>query len=135
MTQANVTFVQSMYAAFSRGDIDTVIQACTPDIEWKSGGRKEDFPSFGVHKGPAEVRDFFRTVAELLEFSEFSPQEFYADRDTVVVLGRYDATLRKNGNRAGSEWCHAFTFRGGKVEKFREFTDTAAFKSAYCGTK
>ena len=133
MSEANITFVQSMYAAFSRGDIETIIRACAPDVEWKSGGRKEDFPAFGVRKGGAEVRDFFRTVAEHLEFSEFSPQEFYADRDKVFVMGHYTATVRKNGNRAGSEWCHVFSFRGGKVEKFHEFLDTATFKRAYHG--
>ena|SRR5690348_2088053 len=133
MSQANVTFVQSMYAAFSRGDIETIIQACTPDIEWHSGGRKEDYPAFGLRKGAAEVRDFFRTVAGQLEFSEFLPQEFYCDRDKVFVLGQYTAAMRKNGDRVSSDWCHVFTFRGGKVEKFREFTDTAAFKTAYQG--
>jgi ketosteroid isomerase-like protein len=134
MSHTNITFVQGMYAAFSRGDIDTIVQGCTPDIDWKSGGRKEDFPSFGPRKGAAEVRDFFRTIAAELEFSEFSPQEFYADRDKVFVLGRYAATMKKNGNRAGSDWCHVFTFRGGKVEKFHEFADTATFKAAYYGT-
>ena len=133
MSEANITFVQGMYAAFSRGDIDTIVQGCTPEIDWKSGGRKEDFPSFGPRKGAAGVRDFFRSVAEQLEFSEFSPQEFYADRDKVFVLGHYAGTMKKNGNRFSSDWCHGFTFRGGKVEKFREFTDTANIRAAYHG--
>jgi hypothetical protein len=34
------------------------------------------------------VRDFFRAVSDTLEFKEFSPREFYADRDKVFVLGR-----------------------------------------------
>jgi ketosteroid isomerase-like protein len=133
MSQTNITFVQAMYAAFSRGDVDAIVQGCTPDIDWKSGGGKEDFPSFGPRKGAAEVRGFFHTVAEQLDFSEFSPQEFYADRDKVFVLGQYAAAMKKNGNRISAEWCHVFTFRDGKVEKFREFTDTAKIRAAYYG--
>jgi ketosteroid isomerase-like protein len=133
MSQANITFVQAMYAAFSRGDVDTIVQGCTEDIDWKSGGRKEDFPAFGTRNGAAGVRDFFRSVAEQLEFSEFSPQEFYADRDKVFVLGHYVGTMKKSRNRFRSEWCHVFTFRGGKVEKFHEFTDTATVRAAFHG--
>ena len=133
MSQANITFVQAMYAAFSRGDVEKIVQGCTPDIVWRSGGGKEDFPGFGPRNGAAGVRDFFRSVAEQLEFSEFLPQEFYADRDAVFVPGHYAGKMRTTGNRFGSEWCHVFTFRGGKAEKFREFTDTANIRAAYHG--
>jgi ketosteroid isomerase-like protein len=133
MSQANIATVQNLYAAFSRGDIDTIIDACLPDVEWESGGRKEDFPVFGARKGKAEVQDFFRIVAETQDFDEFSPRDFYADRDKVFVLGRYALTLKKNGQKAASDWIHVLTFRGGKVASFREFTDTATFAQAYRG--
>jgi len=133
MSEANIATVQSLYAAFGRGDIDTVIAGCLPDVNWTSGGRKEDYPPFGARKGIAAVRDFFRSVGEVQDFSEFSPREFYADRDKVFVLGRYTMTVKKTGQQITSEWVHIFTFRGGKVSEFREFTDTAAFAAAYKG--
>jgi hypothetical protein len=52
MSNANVTTVQSMYAAFGKGDIATIIAGVTPDIDWHSGGRISDFPAFGPRKGP-----------------------------------------------------------------------------------
>jgi ketosteroid isomerase-like protein len=133
MSQANIATVQSMYAAFGRGDIDTIVNGCTPDVMWTSGGREGDFPAFGTFKGQDRVRDFFRAVSDTQEFNEFSPQEFYADRDKVFVLGRYAMTMKRNGRAAASEWVHIFTFRGGKVAEFREFTDTSAFVAAYRG--
>jgi len=35
--------------------------------------------------------------------------------------------------RASSDWCHIFTFRDGKVAKFREFLDTAQAAEAFRG--
>jgi ketosteroid isomerase-like protein len=131
MSQANIAIVQSLYAAFGRGDIGAILEGCTPDVEWQSGGQKGDFPVFGPRKGIAEVQEFFRTVSESHEFQEFSPREFYADRDKVFVLGHYALTMKRNGRQAASDWVHVFTFRGGRVEKFREFTDTAAFIDAF----
>ena len=101
MSNANVTIVQSMYAAFGKGDIATIIAAVTPDIDWHSGGRVSDFPTFGPRKGPKEVGEFFKTVADNNDFSEFSPREFYADGDKVFVLGHYahDAQEERQENR------------------------------------
>ena len=133
MSEANIATVQSLYAAFGRGDVDTIVSGCLPDVSWASGGRKEDYPPFGARKGTDAVRDFFRSVAEVQDFNEFSPREFYADRDKVFVLGRYEMTVRKSRQKVASEWVHVFTFRAGRVSEFREFTDTAAFAAAYRG--
>ena len=133
MSEANIATVQNLYAAFGRGDVDTIVSGCLPDVSWASGGRKEDYPPFGARKGTDAVRDFFRSVAEVQDFNEFSPREFYADRDKVFVLGRYEMTVRKSRQKVASEWVHVFTFRAGRVSEFREFTDTAAFAAAYRG--
>jgi uncharacterized protein len=133
MSQANIAAVQDLYAAFGRGDIATILDACTPDIAWVVSGQKEDFPLFGTRKGKAEVQDFFRLLSETQDFDEFTPRDFYGDRDKVFALGRYAMTLKKNGRKASSEWIHIFTFRGGKVAGFQEFTDTATFAGAYRG--
>jgi len=133
MSNANVATIQSMYAAFGRGDVATIMAAVTPDIDWHCVGRPSDFPTFGLRKGPKEVGEFFKIVAEHNNFTEFSPREFYADGDKVIVLGFYAITLKKNGKAIASDWCHVFTFRDGKVAKFQEFLDTAAAAEAFRG--
>jgi ketosteroid isomerase-like protein len=133
MTQANIATVQSMYAAFGKGDIASIINRLTQDVQWHSGGRSSDFPAFGPRKGPKEVQAFFQIVAENDDFSHFSPREFYSAGDKVFVLGDYAMTLKKSGKTFESDWIHIFTFRDGKVSQFREFTDTAKFVEAYRG--
>jgi uncharacterized protein len=131
MSQANVALVQSAYAAYARGDIPAVLGVLTPDVEWHSTGRPEDFPALGPRKGLAAVQDFFNTVGQHIQFSEFSPQDFYCDRDKVFVLGHYAMTVKKTGRKLASDWVHIFSFRGGRVAQFREFLDTAKLASAF----
>lgn len=133
MSSANIALVQSLYAAFGRGDIDAIVAASAPNIRWEVVGRKEDYPILGVWNGSKEVRSFFRTVAEAQETVAFSPREFHAAGALVFALGHYAWKLRKNGNPVDTDWIHVFTVDNGKVTQFREFTDTAQFAKAYRG--
>lgn len=131
MKNPNIALVQGLYAAFLEGRVDTIVSALAPDVDWQSVGRSQDYPTLGPRKGAGEVRDFFRQVAELEEFSEFSPREFYGEGDRVFVLGHYAGKVKKTGRGFASEWAHVFTIRGGKVTRFREHTDTAQLAAAY----
>jgi ketosteroid isomerase-like protein len=129
----NVALARSLYGAFGKGDIPTIIAALTPDVEWEAVGRTSDFPTFGPRKGPAAVQEFFSQVGAHLAFSDFSPKEFYPIGDKVFVLGSYAMTVKKTGKKMDSDWVHIFTFAGGKVKAFREFLDTAKAAEAYRG--
>ena len=70
-----IALVKSLYAAFGKGDVATIIGAMTPDASWESTGRRSDFPTYGMFKGQAGVQEFFAGVGGNLTFSEFSPKE------------------------------------------------------------
>jgi ketosteroid isomerase-like protein len=131
MSAANIAFIQSLYAAFGRGDINTVIAGVAADVDWTVNGRRKDYPMLGNWKGQDGVQKFFEGVAEHEEVVEFSPREFFAADDRVCVLGHYAWKIRKTGRSVASDWAHIFTVRNGKVVKFREFNDTAQFAEAY----
>jgi len=131
MSQANISFVQSLYAAFGRGEIATIIGALAPDVVWTVNGDGKVYPLMGTWKGPKAVEDFFRGVGEYEEFSDFSPREFHSTEDRVFVLGHYAGKIKTTGGAFKSDWIHVFTVRGGKVVSFREFNDSHAFISAY----
>src|SRR5262245_51547906 len=133
MAAANIALVQSLYAAFGRGDIGTIVAAATPDVVWGLDGRPSDIPMLGHHKGQSGVQDFFRLIDETHQITEFTPEEFYADRDKVFALGTYGWTMRKSGRKGKTEWLHVFTIRDGKVSGFRSLNDTALLAEAYRG--
>lgn len=130
MRDANIAFVQSLYAAFQRGDIGAIASAAVPDTVWQVHGRPKDHPSIGTYEGPHGVQKFFATVAETEDVSAFAPRDFYAAGDKVFVRGSYAWTMRKTGKPVSCEWLHMMTVRDGKLLRFEEFTDTAQFAEA-----
>ena len=130
MSNANVTLVQSLYAAFGRGDIATIVNAMAGDVVWTVHGRPKDHPAMGTHKTPAGVQKFFGIIADTQTATDFSPREFHTSGDKVFVLGHYSWTFKKTGKNVSMEWVHIFTIKGGKVVQFDEFTDTAQFAEA-----
>ncbi len=130
MSDANVKLVKDFYAAFGRDDIASVIAALTPDVEWGGNGRAKDYPLFGMRKGHAAVQKFFQELTELEDIREFTPREFLANGDKVVVLGNYKGKIRKTGRPFSTDWAHVFTMRDGKVARFVDYLDTAQFVEA-----
>jgi ketosteroid isomerase-like protein len=49
----------------------------------------------------------------------------------VAVVGSYRGNVTATGQKYDSEWVMVFTFRDGRVARFREFTDSAQLMRAY----
>ena len=133
MANSDVSLIQSLYAAFGRGEIAKIIAALAPDVTWEVVGRSSDHPLLGKRRGPAAVQEFFDTLAKIQEPTDFSPQEFHVAGDKVFVFGHYGWKFRNTGRTVETDWIHVFTVKDGKVVQFREFTDTAKFAEAYRG--
>jgi ketosteroid isomerase-like protein len=125
--QANVQVVQAAYVAFTRGDIQSILNTLSDDVEWIEPPVE---PLGGTYRGREGVAKFFQKVSETSDFSSFEPREFVAQGDRVVALGHYSATVRATGRVYGCDWAMVFTFTNGKISRFQEFTDTAAYAAA-----
>jgi len=134
-TNANIALVQSYYGMFARGDIAAIIDNCTTDVVWESVGERSVFPLLGRWEGKAGVGAFFAKLAEIEDFSEFTPKDFYASGDKVFVLGHYALTVKRSGRSAEMDWIHVFTLRDGMCAGFRENTDTAKLAAAWGGVE
>jgi ketosteroid isomerase-like protein len=132
--QQNIQTIKDAYAAFARGDIQSVLSVLTDDVEWETQGAAP-IPYAGVFLGKDGVTQFFRILADSDDAQVFEPRRFFADGDMVVVLGRYAARVKKTGRTAEADWVHAFTFRDGKVAKYCEYYDTAKYAQAYVPAK
>lgn len=132
--QENVRVVQEAYAAFKRGDIPSVLDACTDDVDWFLPGLPDIILVAGQRRGREQVGQFFAAINEHQEVQQFDPQEFIAQGDKVVVLGHYQWRIKTTGRPFESDWVHVFTLRDGKIAKFREYYDTAAGVEAYRAT-
>jgi len=127
----NTKVVQDAYAAFGRGDTQTLLGYLADDVVWNGVyGAGPHVPTAGERRGRAAVGEFFKQVAENVNFSRFEPREFIATGDKVVALGHYTATtpIKKSFD---SDFAMVFTLRNGKIAAFQEFTNSAAVNAAY----
>jgi len=128
--QNNLQRVQQAYEAFVDGDLTTLLSFVTNDVEF--------LPPFIAHvpwahpwRGRKEVEQYFRTLAEALEFQEFAGDEFIVGPDSVVVLGHERCLVRATRRMVEAKWVQIFDFRNGLVCRHREYTDTAAWDAGF----
>jgi uncharacterized protein len=127
----NTKVVQDAYAAFGRGDVQSILDKLDDSIVWKGVyGAGPHVPTAGERRGKPAVAEFFKQVAANVNFSTFDPKEFVATGDKVVALGHYTATT-PIGKKFDSDFAMVFTLRNGKVVAFQEFTNSAAVNAAY----
>lgn len=123
--QQNVEIVKRGYEAFGRGDIQALLDLFADDIEWTSPGPPE-LPTAGTRRGRQQVAEFFQVIDQVFEIQQFEPTAFVAQGDLVVALGTDTARIKATGKVVTEDWAHAFTVRGGKIVKMREYIDTSA---------
>jgi ketosteroid isomerase-like protein len=123
----NTKAVQEAYAAFGRGDVKDILSRLSDDIDWEGVvGAGPNVPTRGHRRGHAQVEQFFKQLAESVDFKQFEPREFVAQGDKVVALGHYEGVAKKTGRAF-----MVFTVRGGKVSRFREYADVVAITAAH----
>ena len=128
----NVQVVKDAFAAFLRGDVNSILALVDDSVEWHAvKGAEGVAPHAGLRRGRAAVAQFFQQVASTIEFTKFEPREFIAQGDQVAVVGDYTGKLKANGGTLTSDWVMVFTVRDGRVVHFREWTDSAQLVRAY----
>jgi ketosteroid isomerase-like protein len=128
----NTQVAKDAYAAFGRGDIPALLALLDPGVEWTAvvGSRT---PTSGTRRGRDGVAEFFQQLAASLEFQQFEPREFIAQRDKVVALGHYVGSWKATGRSFESDWVMIFTLRDGAIARFVEFADSAGINAAFAG--
>jgi ketosteroid isomerase-like protein len=126
----NTELVQSLYDAFARADVATVLEAFAPDMEWREA---ENF-IYGEGKpflGPQAILQgaLLPFVTEWEGFS-VTPENMVAEGGTVIVLGRYRGVYRATGVRVDAPFAHVWTVGNGVVTRFQQYTDTFQFREA-----
>ena len=126
----NIQAVQQWFEAFGQGDMETVLSRMADDVKWECGSAKEFLPYGGTWRGTDEIGQFFRLMDETMEFEHFEPQQYIAQGDYVVVLGRERLRPRATGRTVENHWALVFTFSDGKISRLRTYEDSAAIANA-----
>lgn len=128
--QDNVETVRRAYENFRTGDVAALLEQLAEDVDWRLP-EIEGVPFSGARRGRGAVSEFFTSLADEQDVLSFLPREFVAQGDKVVALGSYDWRVKRTGREYGGEWAHVFTVRGGRIEGFREYMDSARAEAAF----
>ncbi len=125
--------VQAIYAAFGRGDVDTILSYLSDDVAWDQDAPGYGLAMFEPGAGKEHVRAFFQALQDV-DFLRFEPLNFLTGGNQVAVPLRLAVKVKATGKVAEALEIHLFTFGDdGKVARFFHCIDRHAFVLAFGG--
>ena len=118
--QENKELIKKGYAAFSAGDVETVMSLFDDDVEWVQPGESA---VSGTFHGKAEVMEHFGRMAEKALTVKLI--RLLAEGDTVVAIT--EVTV---GGETGED-ADVFTIRNGKTVRAEMHGDTALLERVF----
>ena len=122
---ANINTITQVYEAFGRGDVATILNAVTDDVDWAAEAASSAAPWYRVRHGRDAVAAFFSDFGSTMEVEEFTPVSFAANDTDVLTVVRFRARSRSTGRAAEMNLHHYFKFHDGKIANYRGTEDTA----------
>jgi uncharacterized protein len=124
MAEANVEIVGRLIDAWSRRDLEAVLEAMHPQCEVR-----------GIEVGEAlrghdELAAGFRDWFDAFEEFTIEPEDFISDGDRVLVPMRQRARGKGSGLEIDQRFYQLFTLRDGMVFRFEEYSEEADAQKA-----
>jgi ketosteroid isomerase-like protein len=121
--------VKRFYSLLAADDNSAALQLLDPKIEWTEAERTPYFTGT-MHGIDAVVVGLFAPLARDFENFTTTPSDFVAEGDRVVSIGRYSGVCKRNGRLMSASFVHLWTVSNGRLRKFVQFTDSAAWNEA-----
>ncbi len=128
----NIETVQQLYAAYGRGDMKSVLDLIDDEVNWGIESVADaEVPPYGIRQGKAGVAKFFAAWAETATFHMFDPHDFIAAGDHVFNHLQYHLTVKATGKAVKNFSIQHWTFRNGKIVRWRGYEDTVATREGF----
>ena len=115
MASANVELLRRGYEAFARGDVEFLLAAMDPDIEWRAAEDTE------VHHGPEGVIKSVGGWLEVWEQYELTLEDLIeVDHETVIAASRSTGRGRESRMTVENRFFQVWTIRDGKLVRMEE---------------
>lgn len=124
----NADTVRTIYEAFGKGDVPTVLGAMDDKIDWQE---PVSLP-YENQVGPQAVAEntFGRVITDFQDFA-VTPSEIIDGGDVVCSIGVYTGKGATTGINLDADFVHVWRFGAdGKVSGFRTYTDTHLWREA-----
>jgi ketosteroid isomerase-like protein len=119
MSRANVEIVRRSIDAYSRGDLEGVLDHLAPEFEMHTSGRFADTEP--VYRGRQGWVDFWNTFQAAWENITISIERIEDLDDRVLTLGTFHGRGRGSGVEVDAETAWLHTIKNGLVVDHRSF--------------
>jgi ketosteroid isomerase-like protein len=109
--QQNVELIKSAYAAFTRGDRQTLLDLFSEGLDFQHPMPQSIWPWAGKRSGRAGFAEFLAGLDETVEYEQFEPREFIAQGDLVAVLVFERSRVKATGVVFDNFYVHVFKFK------------------------
>lgn len=121
--------VRSLYDAFDRRDIETVLGLFDADIEIR---QSDELPWGGTYRGAEGAVDFLTALASHVD-TRVEIDRLVVAGDTVVESGRTCGRACRSGREFAIDETHVWQVRDGRVVRMEAYVDHAAMLAALSG--
>lgn len=125
-TEQNIKTINSLYNAFSVGDMPTVLGLMHPEIEWNEA-ESNSLADGNPYIGPNTILEgvFARLGANHEYFGLQDVQIHGMNENMVLATLRYDAKVKATGKAYNAQAAHLWTLNDeGKITAFQQYVDT-----------
>ncbi|MBN3520380.1 nuclear transport factor 2 family protein [Algoriphagus lutimaris] len=124
--EQNIEIIESLYNAFSTGDMPTVLGLMHPDIEWneaESNSLAEGNPYIGPD---AILEGVFTNLGNKHEYFGLQDIKIHGMNNNMILATlRYDAKVKSTGKAYNAQAAHLWTLNDeGKIIAFQQYVDT-----------
>jgi ketosteroid isomerase-like protein len=123
MSEENVEIFKRASDAGNRSDIEALLQACDPDVEWHPALPRSVAGKRAVYRGHEGVREWMRDRDEAFAESRAEYWEIRDLGDRIVAIGHQWFRGRESRVEVDSPIAFVVDFRDGKATRVRTYLD------------
>ncbi|HZB93483.1 MAG TPA: nuclear transport factor 2 family protein [Stellaceae bacterium] len=127
----NLELTRKGYEFFLKGDIEALLRdIIDEDCQWVIPGPRDKITWAGAFSGKVQIGNFFKLLAQNVEFTKFEPRQMIDGGDTIVVIGSAAGRMKSTGKDFKNEWVQVARYRSGRMIAFQDYSDTAQLAAA-----
>jgi ketosteroid isomerase-like protein len=126
----SVGVVRTIYDAFGKGDVQTVLGSLSEKIEWNEAEHFPYWPGSAFIGHQAVLDGVFARVGQDFDGFKVDIRRLVGCGDTVLCEARYRGTAKASGKSIDVQVAHVWDVRDGKVVRFQQYADTWAANQA-----
>jgi uncharacterized protein len=123
MSQENAEAFQRAAEAFNRGDIDAVLEAFDPEVEWHAVFQVMLGGAATVCKGRADIREYIRELEEGFAEMHLQLGEFRDLGERLIVIGRVAGRGRNSGAEIDAPIVFVADYKAGRIFRMADYLD------------